>query len=53
MSFEKQKPAYSGEGIAIWKGTVENGDNKGDEYLKVKIFGYTTNCFQVKERKGE
>ena len=53
MGFTKSKPVYSGEGIAVWEGIVENGDNKGDKYLKVKILGYTTNCFQVKEKKGE
>ena len=55
MSFNKQVPAYSGDGVAIWKGIVENGNNKGDEYLKVKILGHVVNCFQVKEveEKGD
>jgi len=49
MGFEKVKPDYSGDGIAIWKAKDKN--NK--EYLKVKVLGSPANinCFQVEEKK--
>ncbi len=53
MGFEKQQPKYSGDGIAIWESVIENGKNKGKVFLKVKIFGHVTNCFEVEELKKE
>ena len=55
MSFQKTPPSYSGDGIAIWEGIVENGDNKGKTYLKVKVLGSPNNinCFQVEQEKKE
>ncbi|KKL78398.1 hypothetical protein LCGC14_2025210 [marine sediment metagenome] len=50
MGFTKTKPVYASDGFAVWEGTVENGDNKGDKYLKIKFLGHTTNVFQVKEK---
>lgn len=49
MGFEKQLPAYSGDGIAIWKATDKNG--KG--YLKVKVLGNPNNinCFVVEKKE--
>lgn len=53
MAFEPTMPAYSGSGIAIWESTVENGDNKGKKFLKVKVLnGTVINCFRV-ERKED
>ncbi len=52
MSFEKRRPDFDGgQTVQIWKAQVENGDNKGEEYLKVRIFGHVVNCFQVKEKE--
>ena len=56
MAFEKQQPAYSGDGIAIWEATIENGNNKGKTFLKVKVLGGSViNCFPVEkiEKKEE
>ena len=54
MSFEKRRPDFDGgQTVQIWKAVVENGDNKGEEYLKVRILGHVVNCFQVKEKKEE
>jgi len=50
--FEAKKPDYSGDGIAVWKAIVENGKNKGKEYLKVRVLGgKSINCFQVEEKE--
>lgn len=54
MAFEPTSPAYSGDGIAIWEAIVENGDNKGKKFFKVKVLGgKAINCFKVEERKEE
>ena len=48
MAFEKQQPAYSGDGVAIWKAVDKN--NK--PYLKVKVLGGSViNCFQVEVKR--
>ena len=48
MGFEPESPAYSGDGIAIWK----SNDKNGKEFLKVKVLGgKPINCFQVEEKK--
>ena len=50
MTFEPSAPAYSGDGIAIWKAVDKN--NK--PYFKVKVLGgKAINCFQVEEKKEE
>ena len=52
MAFEPTQPDYSGDGIAIWNAVVENGDNKGKKYLKVKVLGgKSINCFEVEQKK--
>lgn len=49
MGFEPVKPAFEGNGIAIWKAVDKNGKH----YLKVKVLGGNAiNCFAV-EQKGE
>ena len=50
MGFEKVLPAYSGNGIAIWKAV----DKNGKEYLKVKVLGSSNNinCFKVEEKEA-
>ena len=48
MGFNPTQPAYSGDGIAIWKALDKN--NK--EFLKVKVLGGNCiNCFQVEKKE--
>ena len=50
MSFEPQKPTYSGSGVCIWA----SKDKNGKEFMKVKILGSAiVNCFLVEEDKRE
>ena len=50
MGFEKQKPSYSGDGVAIWNAV----DKNGKAYFKVKVLqGSVINCFKVEEERKE
>lgn len=52
MGFTPTQPNYSGDGIAIWDAIVENGDNKGKPFLKVKVLGGSViNCFKVEPKE--
>lgn len=45
--FVPQAPAYSGDGVAIWKATDKNGKT----FLKVAVLGgKTINCFKVEPK---
>ena len=45
--FIASAPAYSGDGIAIWKATDKNGNT----FLKVKVLGgKAINCFKTKPK---
>lgn len=45
--FVPRAPDYSGDGIAIWKGTDKNGKT----YLKVSVLGgKAINCFRVEPK---
>ena len=47
-TFEPTKPAYSGNGVAIWNAT----DKNGKPYLKVTVLGgKAINCFSTDEKK--
>ena len=49
-AFEPTKPAYSGNGIAIWNAI----DKNGKPYLKVTVLGgKAINCFAVEENTQE
>ena len=50
MAFEKSKPVYSGDGVAIWDAV----DKNGKPYFKVKVLGgKAINCFKVEDKKKE
>ena len=54
MAFEKRVPDYDGgQAVQIWKAIIQNGDNAGKEYLKVRIFGFVINCFQNGDKEEE
>lgn len=54
MGFTATQPSYSGDGISIWEGKVENGDNTGQTYLKVKVLGgKSIACFKVKKKENQ
>ena len=45
--FKPTKPAYSGDGVAIWKAVDKNGKT----FLKVAVLGgKAINCFKVEEK---
>ena len=48
QTFTATKPAYRGDGIAIWKNTAKNGK----PYLSVKVLGgKSIACFPVEEKE--
>ena len=52
MGFTAVQPSYSGDGISIWEGIIENGDNKGQTYLKVTVLGgKSIACFKVNKKE--
>ena len=54
MAFEPTQPKYSGDGIAVWEGVVEKGENKGKIYLKVRVLqGKSINCFLVEQKERQ
>lgn len=53
MAFKPSQPDYSGDGVAVWKAIVQDGKNKGQEYLKVRVLGHTINCFAVEKKTEE
>ena len=54
MGFTAEQPKYSGDGISIWEGVIENGKNKGQVYLKVKVLGgKAIACFKVEKKEVE
>ena len=57
--FVPKTPDFKGDGIAIWKNEIKEGDNKGKTYLSVSILGgKAVNCFpytpkpKVSKQKG-
>jgi len=50
-NFTPEPPAYSGEGVSIWKGTDKNGKT----FLKVKKpeWKQAINCFKVEPKPKE
>lgn len=54
MAFNPTQPKYSGDGVSVWIGVVENGQNKGKEFLKVRVLGgKSINCFLVEQKREE
>ena len=48
MGFEKQKPSYAGNGVAMWDAV----DKNGKAFYKVKVLnGSVINCFKVEDIK--